>query len=467
MMKTRYGKKVYPLTAAQRLHFFTLAHCAKKQVLNIGTSLTIEQDLDWDVLKKAIYEAYARCESMRIRFAKDKAGNIYQYIADREEREIEHFDFTGWQKEHAEDKMKEWTGIPFERFDSPMNRIIMIQLPDGYQGVYMLVDHMTMDAQSLIVFLKDVIEIYCHYKYEGIDYPKEMASYITQLEKDIAYEAGTSAKKRDTAFFENLIKSSEPVFCDIHGPEKLIQQRKSTGNPELRAAANLTDNVDANITVFHLEAEPSKRLLNFCEERQISMVCLLMMGLRTFLQKENELDDVSLTTTIARRATLSEKKSGGTRIHCFPFRTIVSRDETFLEGIHKIRDGQNQLFRHANYDPVSYFEVRRKHYQMQGAQTYEPMSLTYQPLTMQSKGLDKLGDIKYKTAWYTNGAAAHTLYLTVMHRAQDNGLDFSFEYQTGAVTPEKLEYVYYYLCKILFYGTDHPEDTVGEIMDHV
>ena len=179
------------------------------------------------------------------------------------------------------------------------------------------------------------------------------------------------------------------------------------------------------------------------------------------------MDDVSLTTTIARRATLSEKKSGGTRIHCFPFRTVVSRDETFLEGIHKIRDGQNQLFRHANYDPVSYFDVRRKYYKMQGAQTYEPMSLTYQPLTMQSKGLDKLGDIKYKTAWYTNGAAAHTLYLTVMHRAQDNGLDFSFEYQTGAVTPEKLEYVYYYLCKILFYGTTHPENTVGEIMDHV
>ncbi len=31
-------------------------------------------------------------------------------------------------------------------------------------------------------------------------------------------------------------------------------------------------------------------------------------------------------------------------------------------------------------------------------------------------GLDKLGDIKYKTARYSNGVAAHTLYLTVSHR---------------------------------------------------
>ena len=55
-------------------------------------------------------------------------------------------------------------------------------------------------------------------------------------------------------------------------------------------------------------------------------------------------DDVSINTAIARRATLKEKKSGGTRIHSFPFRTIISEDKTFLEGIYAIRDLQNQYF---------------------------------------------------------------------------------------------------------------------------
>ena len=75
------------------------------------------------------------------------------------------------------------------------------------------------------------------------------------------------------------------------------------------------------------------------------------MGLRTHLQKENDQDDVSVTTTISRRATLSEKRCGGSRIHCFPFRTIVSREDTFMEGLLKIRDAQNQYFRHAGYSP--------------------------------------------------------------------------------------------------------------------
>ena len=30
--------KLYPLTAAQKLHFYTLTYCPKKQVLNIGIS---------------------------------------------------------------------------------------------------------------------------------------------------------------------------------------------------------------------------------------------------------------------------------------------------------------------------------------------------------------------------------------------------------------------------------------------
>lgn len=93
--------------------------------------------------------------------------------------------------------------------------------------------------------------------------------------------------------------------------------------------------MDANIITFQLESDPSERLMQFCEEHHISMVCLLMMGLRTYLQKVNGNDDVSINTTVARRATLSEKKCGGTRIHCFPFRTVVEKDDTFMEGLKK------------------------------------------------------------------------------------------------------------------------------------
>lgn len=472
MLKEIDYKRLYPLTSAQKLHFYTLKYCPKKQVLNIGTSLTIKEDINFDILKEAIYEAYSRCESMRLRFVTDLDGNVMQYVADREERDIEFYDFSGCTMEEAELKMREWTETPFEREDSPLNKVVMIVTPDNYKGIYLLVDHMTMDAQSLIVFLKDIIELYCYKRYEGMEYPKEMYSYIKQIEKDLAYEAGSKAQYRDREYFKNLIEESEPIYNDIDGIERLLEERHIRGNDNIRNVTNVSNNVDANITVFSLEEYPSHVLLKFCEKNKIPMVCLLMMGIRTYLQKFNYQEDVSIMSTIARRATIAEKKSGGTRIHCFPCRTVVSKNETFMEGIEKIREAQNSLFRHANFNPVEYLTYRTNFYNNEPGQTYEPFSLTYQPLTMKetkSKNGQTISfnNIDYKTNWYSNGVCAHALYLTVMHRANDNGLNFSFEYQTGRVTPEKLQYMYYYICKILFEGINNPYKTIEEIIESV
>ena len=63
-----------------------------------------------------------------------------------------------------------------------MSRIVIIKTPDGNQGLYLLADHMMLDAQSLIMFMRDISELYANAKYEGVDYPKEMRSYIEQLE---------------------------------------------------------------------------------------------------------------------------------------------------------------------------------------------------------------------------------------------------------------------------------------------
>ena len=292
MMRKRHGYPVYPLTAAQKFHFFYQNFCPKKEVLNVGTSLTIQADLDWDVLKQSIYKAYERCEGMRVRFAADKQGNWYQYVVDKEERDIEFVDFTGKTMEEAAQIMTKWTQVPFKRQDSPMNRIVMIKTPDGYNGLYLLGDHMIMDAQSLICFMKDIIELYCNTMFEGVPYPKDMASYIEQLQKDLAYEAGSKAQQRDAEFFRQQMSVSEPIYNGLLGQQTLENERKRCNNPNLRAAVNVSDSVDSAIDIFHLEAEPTKRLMDFCEKYHVSLATLLLMGLRTYFQKMNGNDDV-------------------------------------------------------------------------------------------------------------------------------------------------------------------------------
>ncbi|MCI5844484.1 MAG: condensation domain-containing protein [Oscillospiraceae bacterium] len=456
----------YPLTAAQRLHYYTIRYCPRHQVLNIGTGLYIQIDLDFNLLREVIYQAYERQDSMRVRFLQDEDGTVYQYVVPFEEREIPFYDFSHWKEEDAHAEMRKWTAVPFKRYHSPMNRVVMIKLPDGYNGIYLKVDHMTMDSSSIIGFHRDVLELYCAKRY-GTNVPKPMQSYLKAIERDLVYENDSPAKKKDEAFWKQEIAKSEPMYTDFTGMGRLLTQRRETNNPDLRNAIITSSSLDAAISVYHLEADPSDRLMQFCLDNQVPMASLLLMGLRTVLSKFNNNEkDVSVKTNVARRGTLLEKHSGGTRIHFFPLRTIMEPDMTFLDGIKMIQTEQNRIFRHANYDPIAVTMMRSKRWKMRPGASYESISLTYQPLTLRQKDTE-LPNIAYKSLWYSNGVAAQPLYLTVMHRVEDNGLNFNFEYKKDVVTEQEMEYLYYYLCRVLFRGIENKNRTIGEILEMI
>ena len=458
--------KCYPLTAAQRLHNYTIKY-APPQVLCIGTGLFVQQEVDFDLLREAIRESYKRFESMRLRFVKDEDETVYQYIVPFEEREIPFFDFSSWKEEDAHNEMKKWTAVPFERFNSPMNQIVMIKLPNGFNGTYLKVDHMTMDSSSIIGFSTDVLAIYCAKKY-GTPYPKTSPmSYIAAVEKDLEYEADSPAKQRDKEFWLNEIAGSEPMYTDFTGMGRLLTARRESGNPDLRSCMVVSRDPRADISVYSLEKEPSERLMKFCAENQIPMANLLLMGLRTVLSKFNDDEkDVSIKSCVARRGTLLEKRSAGTRIHFFPMRTIIEPETTFMDALKIIQGEQNKIFRHANFDPIEYTMERGKYWKLTPGASYESISLTYQPLTLRQKDAD-LPDIPYKSFWYSNGVAAQPLYLTVMHRTEDGGLNFNFEYRGDVVTQHEMEYLYYYLCRVLFRGIEDKDRTVGEILEMI
>lgn len=460
--------KTYPLTPAQKMHFYTQLQCSgHPEVLNIGTSIFMNGEMDFEVLRDAFLKSYDRYEAAHIRFRKDKNGDICQYLSSDPMNEAEFLDFAAWGKtqEEAEAELKRLTAIPMERFDSQMFRLYYVRMPNGYTGVFFLVDHMAWDSSSIIVFISDVIEIYCNALYDT-PYPKDLRSYIQSLEKDLKY-AGSKAEERDRQFWEETVLSDEPIFTDILGPSRLDNARKETGDPDKRSAKVTSQTVVADICNFSLEEEPSNKLMEYCKQKNVPMVCLLISALRTYLSKFNRYaEDISIKTTVSRRGTVLEKKSGGTRIHFFPFRMKFSNSMKYIDSIRKIQEMQNKIFRHANYDPIKLNGEICKRFGNQPGESYDSVSLTYQPMSFRESN-DMLKDIDYEAKWLSNGVAAQPYYLTVMHNPETRGLDFFWEYQKGAVTPEQLEYIYYYLCKILFEVIEDDERTINEIIETV
>lgn len=110
--------------------------------------------------------------------------------------------------------------------------------------------------------------------------------------------------------------------------------------------------------------------------------------------------------------------------------------------------------------------MARQRYKLTPGASYESISLTYQPLTIRQRDAE-LPDVDYKSFWYSNGVAAQPLYLTVMHRTTDNGLNFNFEYRKDVVSEYEMEYLYYYLCRVLFRGIEDKDRTVGKILEMI
>lgn len=466
VLKVQDGKGIYPLTAAQRVFLYTLQSCPHKQILNIGTSMLLKNDIEFDYLKEAIKRTYERNEALRIQITQTPEGEVYQYIAPIKDKEIEYADLSNQSEIEVDQILREWTEVPLDRYDKPLNRIVMVNTADDYRGIYFVVNHMTLDSSGIFAVMADLIEIYCSLKY-GLDYPKEMQSYIKALKKDLAYEQDSPQRKKDALYWHQYYMQGEPIFTDIVGPARLERARKEMNNPNLRAVRLISKDTKAEHKVFHLESQPTQELLAYCEKNKLPMVCVLMMGIRTYLSKQNHFEkDISIKSTVARRATILDKKSGGTRVHFFPCRSIVEEGQTFKEGVQIIQKAQNEIFKHAHYDSVALLKEVQELYGYEPGFTHECMTLTYQPLSLRSKD-ERLNDIDYKCKWYPNGVAGQALYLTVMHNNFDQGLDFYFEYQPSMYTEKQLQDMYYYVCKIIFLGVLNEEMTVGEIMHTV
>ena len=458
--------QTYPLTAAQRIHYYTVSACHREELLNIATGFYIQYDkVNFDVLRECIRDGYEKFESMRLRFTRDADGNLVQYLVPTEDREIRLVDFSNWREEDAHEEMKRWSRIPIHMDGGPMNEIVMIRLPNYYNGLYMKVHHMTMDSTAITSFYSYVLNLYCSREFENIEPPKPPKSYLAQLKLDLAYEQNSPAMERDRKFWLEQLEQPEPIYTPFSPRNRLLELREQTGNPNLRACYG-TGDIEADIKVHELEDEPSRALLRFSQESRIPVAVILLLGLRTCFSKfAGGEKDVSVKNAVARRGTLLETQSGGTRIHFWPLRTIIEPETSFMDALKIIQAKENALLRHANYDPIRYMGETAAHYGCPPGTGYECTTLTYQPVSAASLKGRQLPDMNFKSMWYSNGVAMQLIYVTVMHRPTDNGFSFHFEYEKNSVSLDEIEKLYYYLCRAIFRGIEDPARTIGDILD--
>ncbi len=463
------GKKVeaYPITSSQQMmYLMSLKYGAGYPVNNIGMGLYWKGTTDKAVMKEAIYEAISRCDTMRLRFIMGKKLQLHQYVVEDSGIKVEYWDYRRMTVDEAYDKLLAFSRVNIPMYNCKLHRIILVDFADGYTGIFMRIQHLAMDAYSLKVFLNDVMEIYLH-KTKGTPYPKPMRPYIPVLKADLAYEQSEEKEADKQYWFDSLAKATEPIFTDYMIDNRLKKQQAK--NPGQRYADIHSGLPDANMSRYSMGAEESRRLYEACEKNNMSVFSAISMGVRTGLSCLNDnQQDVSFKMIINRRGTIAEKKSGGLRINFLPMRSIISPEETFRQGINKISQVQNEMYAHSRLSFLETLKERHKSMPKEAKfdSTYDSFGLSYQP-PVKITCIDEEMEKSLRSIWYNNGATMIPLYVTVLHRTEDNGLDFIFEYRQEPEAEYDLRILYSKIEQTLILGAENPDITVGEILEKI
>ncbi|MBQ6601560.1 MAG: hypothetical protein IIX36_07940 [Clostridia bacterium] len=463
-LKSGETVKAYPITTSQQMmYLMSLKYGSGYPVNNIGCGVYWKGEINKGEMKASIYEAVRRCDTMRLRFVMGKKLQLHQYVTEKSELLVDEWDLSDKTVDEAEETLLAFSRKPIPMFGCEIHKIFLVRFKDGYQGLFMRIHHLAMDAYSLKVFINDIFEIYKH-RTKGTAYPKPMRPYIPALEKELEYETSEQHEKDRQYWYDSLAGATEPIFTDFMLDNRLKKQQLKY--PERRYADIHSGLPDADAIRFSMSKQESDRIFELCRERELSIFSVVSMAVRTALSCFNDNQtDVSFKMIINRRGAIAEKKSGGLRINFLPMRSIIGPEESFYEGVRKISEIQNEMYVHSRLAFLETLKERHKSMPKQAKfdSTYDSFGLSYQPMVATTCIDDEMKN-SLRSIWYSNGATMIPLYLTVSHRAQDGGLDFNFEYRREQQAAYDLAVFYSKMEKIFRMAVQNPDVTVGEIL---
>lgn len=449
---------MYDLTSAQNLLSMQQKYTLYRQCNNICTTVLFDKTLDFEILKKAIEIAYDRNDAFRIRITRQGKKEM-QYFANSGLQDIELLDYSGKTREEMEHKFSAIARKRITYHDKPLSKIYLVKSFDGKTGVCFINSHIMMDSWAVTVFYKDLFEVY-----EALlthsDMPKPIVSYEKLMQRDLDYP-NTPKYKSDYEFWKNDVDTGEPIYTDVNGSIYLEEYRRKKKNPALRSASNLNLlGKSANLMLL-FPREIVEKATKYCSDNGFSMQHLFFLAYRSYLSKVNNREkDVLFYISIARRGTLEEKNSGGTRVHAIHFRTILEENTTFREAIVKIGARQSALYRHADFSFMDILKLYEERYKISQIESYCGAMFTFQPLNTTSSD----GSATY-TNWYDNGSFSGIIYLTVMDGDGTGALKCYYQHRIKRISEDTIKKLHYYMQKFFLAGLEDDSITIDSLLD--
>jgi len=459
-MKT--NNVVYKLIHSQEMVQYMWRYTLHMQATQIPCAVAFDEELDFNILARAVNEEIKRNDCLRLRLTRE-IGGIREYFLDSFKLDkilLKSFST----KEEQEAFLDADASKKLDVFGGETFRVIFFRSYNGKSGIYINVSHMIMDGVATFIFFRDLMEVYDALK-SGSPMPRPLSKYediIKREQNDPELEARLEKEAEELNNW--VIKDGKIHFSLISGDKVLNKHRRLLHSKKLNVPfVYMPLNDKTHFVKMRVGSEESGRITRFIEENHLSPEWVIQLGFRIMYSKlcDNK-NDTLFWVLCPRRKTVKEKRCGGTLASPMPWREVLPNDLTFFDAVKKLAEDQAFLFR---YSDVPFTTVRAnelKHFRLTLLQSANSMMFSYLPLEK-----DTFGNRSYEYLGFNFGHYVMPIYTITM---RDHGTgDYVFSYIHRLWLSEDKDVYRFHegaLAAILK-GIENPEKTVGEILEEI
>ena len=337
-------KSCYNLSLSQDVAYLQCKYSLYKRVINILSSITIDEEVDFELMEQAFKLLVERNDCLRIRFFKKK-GELMQYFGDsgKNTGKVPVLSFeTKEQQDAFIDKVRK---KPVAYMHGVVIEPYFIHTYDNRYMVFLKICHLVTDLYGINVLYTDLMNVYNALK-KGEPLPPAPESFEEIIKKDIEKDPRV---EKDLEYFTNLLTDNpEPFYAGIHGPDNPIWQKQLKKHHRSMPIFLLRNNTR---TYRHkIDKDLMEKALTYCQNNRCSLANLLFYTSSIASARLNgNLKNIMPVGLYNCRTSAQEKHCAGPKVQSAACYTKIDYTLSFEDNLKAFSVAQNGLYRHVKF----------------------------------------------------------------------------------------------------------------------
>ena len=431
-------KNMFKLSHPQKRVWLTEKTYMSTPYFNIVFLVKLPQEIDKEILEKAVNLVLLKNDSLRLRFVEDiqsETNEPYQYISEYCEYELEEITFTG---DDADSQAKKWcdnkTKEVYNLIDSPLYDFALVRTPQK-NILLTKAHHLVSDGWSSSLIINDINNYYNELKGGGV--------------------VGTEP---NPSYFEFISEEDEYLESGQAGIDKKFWLDKFSPLPEI---ANLSfrktssDSIAAEKQLISVPSDLRESMHKFAEDNGTTIYRLVVSAFAIYMSRLSRNPDVVIGGVNHNRTTSKLKKMTGMFVSTFYLRLNLNDNLDFASFVKLVGNELKDIIKNHERYP---YDVLVKDLREVHQTGIEPLSMVNIVGHGQSYS-------EFLPEYQDTGCEPTPFNIHVNLNGKDSIgiLELLFDYQTELFTKEEVRNIYNCLCNILHNGINNPDAKISQI----